>query len=354
MLSLLTASPLIHAEDSILNRAPEAVEKVHAEFPKTMVTYLTLGYVVIELTVDTDGRPRAPVVNFCNHFEFEAPAIEAALKWRFRPALQHGRPVEATCRVTLTFSYKPGVGTYSVNATMPFEVPPQSPPGYTPELSYDQPPKLVHMTKAVFPRSLLEKNARGYATLVFLIDPSGRPRRIQVTKATHPEFGESAAAMMASWRFNPAGKNGKPTWTSLSYKQMFTNNDRDSPANPDIKRLLKELKSKQPDILPDVSLLDERPVALYRVHPEIPDQLAKSGEAAAATIECILDRRGHIQLPQVMSASHAEFGWSAATAAARWLFQPPTRGGQPVDVVVRIPFERPAVASQMPTAKTSR
>jgi outer membrane biosynthesis protein TonB len=40
-----------------------------------------------------------------------------------------------------------------------------------------------------------------------------------------------------------------------------------------------------------------------------------------------------------VSATNAEFGWSAATAVSQWVFKAPLRGGQPVDVKVRIPFD---------------
>jgi TonB family protein len=36
---------------------------------------------------------------------------------------------------------------------------------------------------------------------------------------------------------------------------------------------------------------------------------------------------------------HEAFGWAAATAVERWVFDPPKRGGQPVDVRVTIPFQ---------------
>jgi outer membrane biosynthesis protein TonB len=32
------------------------------------------------------------------------------------------------------------------------------------------------------------------------------------------------------------------------------------------------------------------------------------------------------------------FGRAALVAASRWVFEPPMRGGQPVDVRVRLPF----------------
>jgi hypothetical protein len=43
-------------------------------------------------------------------------------------------------------------------------------------------------------------------------------------------------------------------------------------------------------------------------------------------------------LPRIVTATQPEFGWSAATAITQWVFKAPHRGGEPVDVKVRIPF----------------
>ena len=43
-------------------------------------------------------------------------------------------------------------------------------------------------------------------------------------------------------------------------------------------------------------------------------------------------------LPRIVTATQPEFGWAAATAITQWVFKAPYRGGEPVDVKVRIPF----------------
>jgi TonB family protein len=337
---LLLGSRLAGADpEPALDRRPEVVEKVHGEFPKVMVAYQTLGYVTIELTIDREGRPHRPVVQVCTHFEFEAPAIEAAMKWKFRPALKNGESVEGKLQVGLSFSYRGGSVYSYVDATLPFEVPPVSPREYVEELRYDSPPRLTLMTKAVYPRSLVETNVKGSATVEFLIDPTGRPRRIEAKQATHPEFAAATRAMVASWRFAPAQKAGKATWTSLSYRQFFSNNDRDSPLNPAALRLVKELKPGSGGAVVEAGALDAKLEPFYRVQPALTDELVKARGLSTAIVECVVDREGRVQLPRVVQASSDEFGWLAATAAARWLFAPPLQGGKPVDVVVRIPFE---------------
>ncbi len=70
--------------------------------------------------------------------------------------------------------------------------------------------------------------------------------------------------------------------------------------------------------------------------PLYPMSLIEGRPAGSAVIECIIDRRGRVCLPRIISASEQAFGWSAATAMVR--FVPPKAKGKPVDVKVRIPF----------------
>jgi TonB family protein len=72
--------------------------------------------------------------------------------------------------------------------------------------------------------------------------------------------------------------------------------------------------------------------------PAYPAKLLSEKLAGKAEIAFIIDREGHCRLARIVSANHELFGWAAATAVERWVFDPPKRGGQPVDVRVTIPF----------------
>lgn len=336
---LLFGALRLEGEDAKFDHPPEILEKAKGEYPKVMATYQTEGLVVTEVIIDATGRPTQPRVVVCTHFEFEHPGVEAVINSKFKPATKNGEPVEGVFRFSQSFSVV-GVEFYEYFRAKPaFKVPDKSPPGYLPEFQYDVAPFPKLVCKAVYPRELLAKNIKGFATMAFLVDPSGRPRRIEVQKSSRPEFGAAAGAMIAAWRFSPPMKNGKPTWTELSFKQVFDNADRDSPVNPAIKRLLKELASPKPAIVTDVSQLDASPQVRYRAEPTVSDEIQKSGRPATATIEFILDRDGHVQMPRVVTADNESFGWAAATAVNRWIFTLPTRQGESVDVVMRVPLD---------------
>jgi TonB family protein len=56
-------------------------------------------------------------------------------------------------------------------------------------------------------------------------------------------------------------------------------------------------------------------------------------------IDIVIDRDGRVRLVRVASASLEEFGWAGATALSLWVFRPPTKGGAPMDVRVRVPVK---------------
>jgi TonB family protein len=56
-----------------------------------------------------------------------------------------------------------------------------------------------------------------------------------------------------------------------------------------------------------------------------------------AEVEFVIDRHGRVRLPRVVRATEEAFGWAAATAVSQWVFEAPTKGGEPAEVVVRVP-----------------
>jgi TonB family protein len=347
-----TAGPPTEVAPSLdLDQPVRVLEKAVGEYPKTMIVYKTRGFVTTEVLIDKDGRPTKPRVLACTHFEFEAPAVEATLAWKFVPARQKGLPVEAPVKVSIEFDILGGrVGNYH-EGTPAFVVPAKAPPDYPAEFQYDDAPFPLLHCRPVYPRELLMKNVKGHATLIFLVDPSGRPRRIEVSETSRPEFGAAARAMIGAWRFTPAKKQGKPTWTTLSYKQLFNKADRETPFSPMTAKLLDELKSDTPAIVDGLSGLDKRPRIRYQAEPTVPDEVVKAGRVETAEIEFIIDEKGHVQLPRIVSSTHEDFGWAAATAVARWIFTPPIKDGKQANVIMRIPIEytppvQPATASK--------
>jgi TonB family protein len=178
----------------------------------------------------------------------------------------------------------------------------------------------------------------GFAMVDFVVRPDGATEGIVVTEASAPEFGAALRAAVETWEFRPAIAGGRGTAVSLRKRANLEAVPRgqESAANP-AQRTLALLRAGK---IGAATKLDAKLTPVYRVAPLYPASLpVGSRRAGRAEIEFTIDREGRCRFPRIVSATQPEFGWSAATAVAQWVFQPPMREGKPVDVLVKIPFE---------------
>jgi TonB family protein len=144
--------------------------------------------------------------------------------------------------------------------------------------------------------------------------------------------------MIASWRFEPATKDGHPCWAVISTDQEFEKYGHDFPPNDSAVRLLRALKKTPCPILTDAHELDEELKGRFQPSPTVPDSVRRANIQARAVVEFIVDHAGHAQLPRIISATDTDFGWAAATAVGRWQYTQPMKNGKPVDVLVQVPL----------------
>ena len=306
------------------------------------------GKVVVEFIVDPQGNVIQPSVIESSHPDFEAPTIEALLNSKFKPGLKNGHPVFTRMEVPILFQIAYNDGRNGVEA---WSIPGKASSSLPEPYRYEEPPRPLLIGAPVYPYELLTKKVRGNAVVGFAIDPSGRPRAVQVESATMPEFGAATAAMVAAWRFDPAMKGGKPSWSLMKREQEFNLGNDDFPVNDSARRLLKALKKTPCPVLSNASALDVPLKGRYQPAPIIPASVEKRGVPVRADIAFIVDHAGHAQLPRISSTDNADFAWAAATAVSRWQFNAPTSKGKPVDVSVAIPIDyKPSPAETPPAA----
>lgn len=70
------------------------IVKVQAIYPRTALIRGLEGYVLLEFTVTTTGAVRDPIVLESSHKVFERAALEAALKFKYKPRVVDGVPIE--------------------------------------------------------------------------------------------------------------------------------------------------------------------------------------------------------------------------------------------------------------------
>ncbi len=315
--------------------APKAETNQHPYYPRQLRDAGIKGEVVVGVTVDRFGGVSSPRVIRSDRAELDMLAIETVLGWQFDPAVVNNQVVASTTQVTVKFDPADAEANRKARHARTRGKPDKKLP---PEYQYDEEPVLVRSVKPVYPYDFLLRSKTGRATVTFIVDPLGHARDAQVKTASEPEFGAATAAMVEAMKFEPATKAGKPCFALLTFEQVFNQIGATSPVDEPTKELVDALNKGSARIYAPTEV-DAMPKPTYRVPPEVPEGLRKSGEAAAAQIEVIIDLDGRARLPRVLTATHDDFGWAAATATSRWMFQPALKNGQPVYLRVIVPFK---------------
>jgi len=85
--------------------------------------------------------------------------------------------------------------------------------------------------------------------------------------------------------------------------------------------------------------LDRHPVPRQRVSPEYPEALQRAGIGGTVEVEFVVDPAGNVIAAYVVRPGQAALDAAAVAAVRQWTFQPGLRGGQPVNVRMRVPIE---------------
>ncbi len=314
--------------------SPEVKRYGRTDEPEIIARRMLGGEVTLEFTVDATGQAADPRVLGANCPELIRPAIDALMRTEFAPARQGRLAVPAKTRAPFSFTLfgETRVERLAANGIRPADADDWS--------AFDVLPIPVAYADPVYPREALVAGQEGEAEVTFTVTRGGAVRDVTVHAATAPEFGAALAAVLPHWHFTAANVDGEGWVEShLIMKHRFippapaTDSDRAE------SRLAAALAPGGPGI-GSAKGLDARIRPLFRIDVIAPVDLAEP--TASAQIEFIIDRDGRARLPQVRETSSDAFGWAAATAVAQWVFERPTRGGEPVDVrvVVPIAFEK--------------
>lgn len=185
----------------------------------------------------------------------------------------------------------------------------------------------------VYPFELLVKGHSGWAEASFVIDYSGRPLFANPKGASDPAFGKAMVAMVEASQYVPGKKDKHSVMSRTSERYQFQGEES---FDADARRVLASLRQGNKQFTAATEL-DERPKAVRQDSPVYPRALKDDGLTGQAEIEFVIDRDGRVLFPRIVSASHEDFGWAAATAVAQWKFQPPQKGGKQVDTIMRVP-----------------
>ena len=326
------SAAMIAPENLTLTAAPRtaAVAKVapSGDYPEVLVERKLPGTVRFSGVVTPEGRATAVHVAGATHVDFILPALRALERWEFKPAMQGDLPVRAPVEGFVTFDAITGKPAEILEANG-ITAPDGTPPSITPAPSF--------MIDPIWPLDALLAGEGGAATVEFRVTESGMVRDVQVRDATKPEFGQALAAAVETWGFDRPIEHNQAVAISLLKHAEFKAIPLDATDTTDpVTRVVLAMRRGE---VQGAKGLDGKLAPIYVVRPDYPAALKAAGSpAGGADIDVVIDREGRVRLPRVVSATQPEFAWAAATVVTQWIFNVPRRGGQPVDVKVRIPF----------------
>jgi TonB family protein len=270
------------------DRRPVARVQVPPAFPYEMSKAGIGGRVVVSFVINQEGTPVDVRVLQATHREFEMPAVQAVLKWRFVPGMKGGKPVAVR-----------------VSQTLDFEL----------------------LGLPAYPAELLRNGVAGRAVVEFSVDDQARAFDVKAVEATDPKFAAAGRAAVMASTLAPALEKSPGVRRRMEFN--FQPDGKGDALVLDHTRKFLAMLKKGPVIV-KFSELDKPP--LRKVHPEprvAPDVLAAVGPGIAR-VAVYIDTSGNVILPEVISASHEDFGYAAAQAIRDWKFEVPKKGGKKV------------------------
>ena len=91
-------------DPSMLDQQPVPTFQPHPVYPYDMKKQGISGQVVVEFILNSEGNVQSAFAVSSTQHEFEASAIQAVSKWRFKPGRRGGRAVNTRMQVPIVFS----------------------------------------------------------------------------------------------------------------------------------------------------------------------------------------------------------------------------------------------------------
>jgi TonB family protein len=191
-----STAPFAGVPTAILISEPKLVSKVRASYSEIAKKLGVEGRVSLTVDVTPDGTVSNPRVDRSLGYGLDQKAIEALLKWRFKPAMKYGQAVSYPIPVPFDFRLagSKAPGAWSLGP-MVFK----SEDGVSaPVLRDGEKPKAV------------PELSNESVVLEFTVDPEGLVKNVGSINGPN-SMSDFLAGYLYTWTFQPAMKGGRPT-----------------------------------------------------------------------------------------------------------------------------------------------
>jgi TonB family protein len=170
----------------------------------------TSGKLSMYVSTDRDGRIREAYPLNSDNAGLQDSARDQLLKWRLKPAVSDGSPVQTEAALTFAFSTTLDATAAKLTASTPSSkgsLPDMKPIVISPAIASSLRTKLY---APIYPQALKEHHISGKVNLDAIIGREGEIISLTPLKSTDPEFTKAAIAAVEHWRYKPYLLNGNP------------------------------------------------------------------------------------------------------------------------------------------------
>lgn len=186
-----------------IDQMPKPTALASPKYPAEWLQKGISGWVRVAFVITQTGDVTDARAVQSSNPEFEAPAIEAVMSWKFQPGLKAGREVNVRASQLIKF-----------NAD---KVPHQEASGdkeaavvNVNELGVnDVRPLMIKQVTPEFPSSMFQAGVSGNVTVEYVIDTKGRVREAKAVRSSNPAFEAPALAALKQCQFTPGKKDGQ-------------------------------------------------------------------------------------------------------------------------------------------------
>jgi TonB family protein len=193
-----------NVQNALLLHKPEPV------YPEAARRAGVQGKVVFRAVIGCDGEIKQLQI-VSGHPSLVEAARDAAMKYRYRPTLLNGEPVEVETEIEVPFG-------------LPATAPPQAEARRLQDTLREggttAPQPVVRVPLEMTPEARAAR-AQGAVLLEILIDEEGNVKEAQVRRGFGLGMDEKAVETVLQWKFQPALKDGKPVPVRANVEMKF-------------------------------------------------------------------------------------------------------------------------------------
>jgi TonB family protein len=165
------------------------------------------GTVRLEVLIAADGAVKQ-VRLISGHPLLAGAVLEAVKKWRYRPTLLDGEPVEVVTQIEVRLP--PGAAAPEAEGA----------PAYRVGADVKQ-PVLIHKVEPVYTQEARDAKLEGKVVALIEVGADGVIRNVEIVKPLGLGLDEKAVEALRQWRFQPAEKDGQPVAVKATIEMNF-------------------------------------------------------------------------------------------------------------------------------------